>query len=147
MKRRTGTPWIPADEYGRSLAGLTVNLLVRDVDASVRFQREVIGARVLYADPDFAALEGFGSSWMLHADHTYSDHPMRGVLEGLTARGAGVEIRIPGRDPDRAEAAARENDFVVLQGAMDKPHGLRESFIIDPDGYIWVPSVPLDPDG
>jgi len=26
---------------------------------------------------------------------------------------------------------------------MDKPHGLREAYLIDPDGYIWVPDTPL----
>ncbi|MDP7604377.1 MAG: hypothetical protein QF546_11120 [Alphaproteobacteria bacterium] len=42
-----------------------------------------------------------------------------------------------------AEAAARERDFVVLAGAMDKPHGLREAYILDNSGYLWVPDVPL----
>jgi len=30
-----------------------------------------------------------------------------------------------------------------LAGALDKPHGLREAYIIDQDGYLWVPGVPL----
>jgi hypothetical protein len=29
----------------------------------------------------------------------------------------------------------------VLSEAADKPHGLRESYILDPDGYCWVPAV------
>ena len=29
----------------------------------------------------------------------------------------------------------------VLAEAADKPHGLRESYILDPDGYCWVPAV------
>ena len=29
----------------------------------------------------------------------------------------------------------------VLQEATDKPHGLREAYLYDPDGYVWVPSV------
>ena len=32
MKRRAGEPWMSADEYGRSLRGLTINLLVRDIE-------------------------------------------------------------------------------------------------------------------
>ena len=32
MKLRSGDPWMPAPVYGRSLIGLTVNLLVRDVE-------------------------------------------------------------------------------------------------------------------
>jgi hypothetical protein len=30
-----------------------------------------------------------------------------------------------------------------LAGALDKPHGLREAYIIDQDGYLWVPGIPL----
>ena len=26
--------------------------------------------------------------------------------------------------------------------ATDKPHGLREAYILDPDGYCWVPGRP-----
>ena len=143
VTKRSGDPWMPADDYGRTLTGFTVNLLVTDIAASLVFQREVLAAAVVYSDPDFAALEGYGAKWMLHADHTYRDHPMRGVVDGLEARGAGVELRLLGRDPDAAERAAREHDFVVLQGATDKPHGLRECFVVDPDGYVWVASVAL----
>lgn len=143
MKKRSGDPWMRADDYGRGLTGFTANLLVTDVEASLVFQREVLAATVVYSDSDFAALEGCGARWMLHADHTYNDHPMRGVVARLEARGAGVELRLLGRDPDDAERAARKHDFIVLQGAMDKPHGLRECFLIDPDGYVWVPSVAL----
>jgi catechol 2,3-dioxygenase-like lactoylglutathione lyase family enzyme len=130
-----------ADEYGRSLTGLTVNLLVGDVAASVAFQTRVLGADVVYQDPDFAVLRGYDAEWMLHADHTYQDHPMMGAVSGLECRGGGVELRLHGCDPDRAEAAARAHDHPVLDGATDKPHGLREAFIVDPDGYVWVPDV------
>ncbi len=80
---------------------------------------------------------------MLHADHTYQDHPLHGSLTGDLARGIGAEIRLYGRDPDAAEAVARRLDFTVLQGAADKPHGLREAFLIDADGYLWVPGVAI----
>ena len=143
MKLRHGDPWMPADQYGRSLEGFNVNLLVKDVQASLVFQRDVLDARVRYSDPDFAALEYGTARWMLHADHTYQDHPMIGIVTGLEGRGAGVELRLYGRDPDAAEQAARAHDFIVLQGVMDKPHGLREAFLVDPDGYVWVPSVPI----
>jgi len=141
VKLRTSDPWMPAAEYGRTLKGLGINLLVEDMDRAVAFQTEVLGARVVYADPDFAVLKGFGSEWMLHADHTYSDHPLKGSLTAELARGIGIELRLHGCDPDAAEARARERGETVLAGAMDKPHGLREAFLIDPDGYLWVPDV------
>ena len=64
---------------------------------------------------------------------------MSGALIGVEARGAGAELRLYGVDPDAAEARARALDAPVLAGAADKPHGLREAYLIDPDGYVWVP--------
>ena len=55
-KTRMGEAWMPADEYGRALARFSVNLLVRDVTASLPFYRDVLQAKVPYADADFAAL-------------------------------------------------------------------------------------------
>lgn len=142
MKLRTAVPWMPAPEYGRSLKGLTLNLLVRDVPAALPFHREVLGAEVVYHDADFAVLRAQGSEWMLHADHTYDQHPLHPILTSGRDRGVGAEMRIHGVDPDRAEAAARRLGCTVLAPAADKPHGLREAFILDPDGYLWVPDLP-----
>lgn len=143
VTRRTGTPWMPADDYGRSLKGLGINLLVRDVAESVEFTQTVLGAEVVYADADFAVLRHGDAEWMLHADHTYEDNPLHGFVTDLEGRGAGAELRLHHCDPDKAEAAARAAGYTVLAGAADKPHGLREAFILDPDGYCWVPDVPL----
>jgi len=132
-----------ADDYGKSLTGLGINLLVTSVDESVRFASKVLGAEIVYADIDFAVMSASGTQWMLHADHTYDDHPMAGVVADVPARGCGLEIRLHHCDPDKACAKAREHGFIVLADAMDKPHGVREAFIVAPDGYIWVPDTPL----
>ena len=142
MKLRTNDPWMPAPDYGRSLRGLTVNLLVRDVGAALPFHREVLGAEVVYHDPDFAVLRRGDAEWMLHADHTYDHHPLHPALTSGRARGLGAEIRLHGLDPDVAEAAARRLGYTVLAPATDKPHGLREAYLLDADGYLWVPDVP-----
>ena len=133
-----------ASEFGRSLPrGVGVNLLVQDMEAQVRFCRDVLGAMVLYSDEDFAAIELAGSVFMLHCDHTYTDHPMSGVMDGVALRGQGIEIRVYGLDPDRIEARAAEGvqSCTVLSGCLDKPHGLRECYIVGPEGYVWVPST------
>ena len=143
MKLATQPAWMPAPEYGRRLRGLGVNLIVRDIFAALRFQSEVLAAEILHNDPDFAAMQAFGAEWMLHADHTYNNHSVNGILNDRPARGIGVELRLYGRDPDDAEAKARALGVDVLAGTLDKPHGLREAYIIDQDGYLWVPSVPL----
>jgi len=141
MKLRTGDPWMSAPDYGRSLTGLSLNLIVRDIEQALAFQRDVLGATVVYSDADFAVLRGCDSEWMLHADHTYLDHPMTGLLADSAGRGAGAELRLHGCDPDRAEAAARLLGFTVLAPAADKPHGLREAYLLDQDGYVWVADV------
>jgi uncharacterized glyoxalase superfamily protein PhnB len=146
VKKRTGQAWMPAARYSESLVGLGVNLLVADVSVALAFQTEVLGATTAYADADFAAVEGYGSSWCLHADHTYGDHPLSGVVAGLNGRGPGVELRVHGCDPDAAEARAREHGYTVLAGASDRPHGLREAYLIDADGYCWVPDVTTSTD-
>ena len=140
MKQREGDPWMPADTYGRSLRGFGVNLLVSDVARSLAFQTEVLGAETVYADADFAVLRHGDHEWMLHADHTYAEHPLLSLTGDGAIRGAGAELRCYGIDPDAAEARARARGDTVLAPAADKPHGLREAYLVDSDGYVWVPS-------
>jgi hypothetical protein len=109
----------------------------------VRFAEDVIGATASYWDKDFAAMRWAGGEWQFHADHTFSNNPLSGFLQGVEGRGVGVELRAYGVDPDRAEAAARAGGWTVLAGTMDKPHGLRECIIIDDDGYAWVPGIAI----
>jgi len=143
MKKRTGEPWMPTIDYARSLTGFSVNILVRDVAAHTTFARRVLGVEIVYSDADIAVYRHGATEWMAHADHTYegSDNPMTVVARSLDERGGSVELRVHGCDPDRAEAAARQAGFAVLAPAADKPHGLREAYIGDDDGYIWVPDV------
>ena len=142
MKLRTRDPWMPARQYSHTLQGLTLNLLVRDIARSLPFHREVLGAKVVYSDVDFAVLRYGEIEWMLHADHTYLDHPLHASLSEEAPRGVGAELRLHGRDPDEAEALARQLGFAVLAGSIDKPHGLREVYLVDADGYLWVPDIP-----
>jgi len=132
--------------YGQGIPrGLGVNILVRNVDRSARFQAEIFGACILYWEEHFAIVEAVGSTWLLHSDWSYRNHELIGAVAGVPARGCGVELRLYGVDPDRAEARARQRDAVILAAAADKEHGLREAYIVDDDGYIWVPSVPILP--
>jgi len=134
--------FMPPPELGRSFRpGLGVNLLMRDVGEGVRFAREVLGATILHADQDFAAIRFGESVWMLHHDRTYRGNALGGVVDGLEGRGAGVELRLYGCSPDVAEERARAQGFTVLAGSIDKPHGLRECVILDHEGYAWVPGI------
>jgi uncharacterized glyoxalase superfamily protein PhnB len=141
--KRTGTGWMPAEDYGRALPKFTVNLLVRDVGKAVPFYRDVLGAVVRYADEDFAALALQGTEFMLHADHAYDGHPLHARLGPPGPRGTGAELRVMGIDPDQAEARARQAKVKVVQPAGDFPHGWRDVMLEDPDGYVWAVGVPI----
>lgn len=134
---------MPAADYGRSLKGFGVNLLVADMARALDFQARVLGLVPRYHDPDFAVMRHGEAEWMLHADHTYGAHPLLGLVGDGAIRGAGCELRLYGLDPDRCEARCREAGYTVLAPAADKPHGLREAYLADADGYVWVPGSAL----
>ena len=48
MRKRTTEPWMTAAEYGRTLGGLSVNLIVRDVARSLPFYTQVLGLTALH---------------------------------------------------------------------------------------------------
>lgn len=145
-KRRTGDPWKPAAEYGRSLEGLSLNLLVRDVERSLPFYTGVLNLTEVYHDVDFAALEGpHGMKLMLHADHTYDGMPWHSRLQSAEPRGLGAEVRILGVDPDAVEARARDLGVEVMITTADFPHGWRSCTVVDPDGYTFAVGAPTKP--
>ena len=130
--------------FGRSLGpGLGVNLLVADVGAATAFHAAVLGAQIVWREAEFAILSAFGAMWMLHGERAYRDHPLGRGVAGELVRGVGVELRLYGADPDEAARLAEAAGGTVLCPPLDKPHGLREAYIIDPEGYVWVPSAPL----
>ena len=139
MKLRKKDPWKPASDYSRELSGLTVNLLVNNISQATDFIANVIEANIIYEDLDFAAIEGFGSKWCFHADHTYDKNPLTSFVSSKDNRGEGIELRLLGCNPDRAEVRAKRYGFKVISKSQDKPHGLRECYIIDNYGYCWVP--------
>lgn len=134
-----------ADQVGKALTGFGVNLLVRDVFKARDFLKSVFGFEDLNVSADFALLKLSEQLYQLHADHTYSNNPLPSLLPENGPRGGGVELRLYDVDPDAAEQTARELGYEILLASADKPHGIRECFILDPDGYCWVPSLPKKP--
>ena len=141
MKLRKKDPWKSASEYSRDLSGLTVNLLVEDINLSIHFLQKIIKAKIVYQDPDFAAIEGFGSSWCLHSYHTYASHPYMNVIINSNPKGLGIELRVIGCDPERGEEEGRKENYIILSNSMNKVHGMRECNILDNNGFCWVPSI------
>ncbi|HET9410508.1 MAG TPA: VOC family protein [Candidatus Dormibacteraeota bacterium] len=134
---------MPSREFARTLEGITVNLLVRDIAASLPFYSGVLGLKALYSDPDFAALEGpDGRHMMLHADHTLDHSPAETArLEQPGKRGAGAEIRILGLDPDGVEARAVAGGYTVNAPTKTYPHGWRECRLEDSNGYMFAVGI------
>ena len=142
-KKRTGEPWMPSDEYGRTLTGLSVNLIVREIAKSLPFYRDVLGFTVEYSDVDFAALRHDAIRIQLHADHTYDSMPWSPELAGGVRRGLGAEVRILGIDPDELERRARAAGAAVLVETGDRRFGWRDVIVADPDGYTFAVGVAL----
>lgn len=137
MDLETVTP----DAFGRSLTGIGLNLLTRDVRGLAGFLVAVMGATAHRLSDDFAIIRHGGMMLQLHADATYADHPLPGLLPETAPRGGGVQVYLFGVDPDAAIARAEAAGHVVLEAARDKPHGLREATILGPGGYAFSPAV------
>ena len=111
MKLRKTDPWKLASDYSRELSGLTVNLLVNNISKATEFITNVIEANIIYQDIDFAIIEGFESKWCFHADHTYHKNPLTNFVSLKDKRGEGIELKLLGCNPDKAEMRAEKYGF------------------------------------
>jgi len=140
---------IDAAAFGRALGGLGgglgVNILVRNVAQTCRFLVEVFDLRAYQQTSDFAILTYGDQVFQVHADATYHSNPLLSLLPETGVRGAGIELRLYNCDPDECVARVKENfpAASILQPPTDKPHGLREAYILCEDGYAWVPNLAL----
>ena len=90
---------ISADEFGRSLSGVGVNILVKDVRRTVSFLENVFALKCHQVSNDFAIVSHDNHVFQLHADHTYHSHPMINLVPENPPRGLGIEIRLYDCDP------------------------------------------------
>ena len=134
---------VTPEDFGASLRGIGLNLLVRDVPRQVAFLETVFGMEAFQPSADFAIMRYGDQVFQLHSDGTYRANPLLGLLPESPPRGAGIEIRLYDSDPDAVCAAAEGAGGTILQGATDKPHGLRECYILCENGYAWVASRPV----
>lgn len=134
---------VGAAEFGAGLRGIGLNLLVRDVVAQVTFLETVFGMSAHQSTADFAIMVYGSQVFQLHCDGTYHSNPLLGLLPENPPRGGGMEIRLYDTDPEGACVRSKAVGGTILQGPTNKPHGLREAYILCENGYAWVPSRPL----
>ena len=134
---------VSAEDFGASLRGIGLNILARDVKALAEFLSDVFEMKAHRVSEDFAIMTYGDHVFQIHADPTYSANPLLGLLPEAGARGAGAEFRLYDTDPDAAFTRAKKRNAFVLQEPTDKPHGLRETYILCENGYAWVASRPL----
>ena len=133
-------------QIGPALRGLGLNLLCRDLAREGAFLVQVLEMQLLRQTADFALLRSGSVLMQLHSDRSFAAHPLHGLLPVAGPRGAGLELRLYEIDPDAACARVDpKGPAMVLAPPRDKPgHGLRETVILSPEGYAWVPSRPMD---
>jgi len=133
---------VPAEDFGRALTGIGVNLLTPNVRALAAFLNDVFGLPAYQLTDDFAIIRHGQMLMQLHSDGTYHSHPLLGVVPESPPRGGGLQLFLFGIDPDEAAAKAEAAGHLVLERPADKPHGLREGTILSPEGYAFSPAIP-----
>lgn len=133
---------VSAEDFGRSLRGVGVNLLSPDVLALAAMLENVFQLTAHRVSEDFAIIRHGDMMMQLHGDGTYGAHPLLGMVPETLPRGGGLQLYLFGIDPDGAIARAQEFGAMVLEQAADKPHGLRECTILSPEGYAFSPAIP-----
>ena len=123
---------------------LRMELFVDDLDAAIAFWRDVLGFAVARRDEGYASLErgtvvlGLGPVAKL---------PPAGPGPGFTQerlardKGAGVEIVLEADDLQAVHESCRAAG-VIVEDLTDRPWGLRDFRIADPDGYYIRVTTP-----
>ena len=117
-------PYNLAMPYVESTDQLVVELLVRDLEASRRFY-ESIGFEFLYEKPGFVALGWEGHKFFLDAK------PDLPPPEETTR----MNVRVMVPDVDRQWERCNAAGAIVIAAIADRPYGLRDFTVRDPDGF------------
>ena len=115
---------------------LRLELFVVDMDIAIRFYRDVLSFALLRREPDYASLRhgevvfGLGPVAKLPAAGGYFTQSRLAQERGL-----GVEIVLEVDDVGAAHDAVRASGHPILEPLQDRPWGLTDFRVADPDGY------------
>ena len=116
---------------------LRLELFVEDMDASIGFYTRVLGFEVLREHPgDYASLRcgdvtlGIGPISKLPEEGGYFTREIASLRRGL-----GAEIVLEIDEVDEWHGRVLGCGYPIFEPPQDRPWGLRDFRIVDPDGY------------
>ncbi len=116
---------------------LRLELFVEDMDASIGFYTRVLGFEVLREHPgDYASLRcgdvtlGIGPITKLPKEGGYFTREIASLRRGL-----GAEIVLEIDEVDEWHRRVLGCGYPIFELPQDRPWGLRDFRIVDPDGY------------
>ena len=114
--------------------GLRIEIFVRDLERSARFYAGVLGFTRESPDAHYAPMRrGAAVIGIGLLDGLPPDHPLR-AHDGERV-GLGVEIVLEVDDVDAMHRAVLRADWPVQTPLGERPWGLRDFRLLDPDGY------------
>jgi uncharacterized glyoxalase superfamily protein PhnB len=124
---------------------MRLELFVTDHDVAIDFYTRVLGFEVCRRDEHYVSLACGAVTIGLGL---VSDLPERDDGRGFSqdqlarARGAGVEIVLETPDLDLLHQRALDSGHRLAEPMLDRPWGLRDFRLVDPDGYYLRTTTP-----
>jgi catechol 2,3-dioxygenase-like lactoylglutathione lyase family enzyme len=108
-------------------------LFVSDVEATVRFWVERLGAERVRLEPGSFGVVRLEASIVFVAHESHYAQMGGGTLDGR--RGVGLDVRIVVADVDAVHRRARAANVEIVHDIADRDYGLRNFIVRDPNGF------------